>query len=115
MSKIKRKINGDSWTIRVVDTRAMKKQRADGEHLAGLCVPAEKTIYIHEENLDYGIIKHELFHAYVSYLHLDDTEEVPLSDIEEIFAGMFTANAEKIIRQAKRITKDLKKELEGQE
>lgn len=87
----------------------MSKEREDGEDLAGLCIPKTKRILIHVDSVDYGVIVHELFHAYVSDLHLDDTNDMSLWDIEEIFASLFAAKGEKIIKQAKRLTKDLKK------
>lgn len=111
--ELRRKINGTSWTFRIVNSKEMKKQQAGS--IAGLCVPSEKTVYIHQDNVDYETIVHELFHSYVSDLHLDDTNTIPLSDVEEIFASLFSAKGEKICRQARNITKDLKKLQQGDE
>jgi hypothetical protein len=114
--ELRRKINGSTWTFKIVTAKQMKKQREKGEPEAGgLCVPSEKTIYIDKDCIDRDTICHELIHAYWSDLHLDDTNTVPLEDIEEIVAGMFTAKGEKINRQAKRITKDLLKLMEVKE
>lgn len=112
MSEIKRKVNGTSWTFKVVDSREMKRQKVGD--FAGLCVPEDRMVFIHVDNIDYETVCHELFHAYVSDLHLDDTNHVQLSDIEEIFAGLFTAKGEKIIRQAKRLVKELKQLQDGE-
>lgn len=110
MREVKTKINGTAWTVKVVNTKEMKRQKAGD--FAGLCVPAEKTIYIHEDDVNVSVITHELFHSYTSDLHLDDTNEMSLGDIEEIFAGLVTAKGEKMINQAKRLTKKLKQLLE---
>lgn len=112
--QIKRKVNGENWVFKVVTAKQMKKERGQHEPAAGgLCIPSQKTILIDKDCVDYETLCHELVHAYWSDLHLDDTNTVPLSDIEEIVAGLFTAKGEKLIRQAKRITKDLKKLLES--
>ncbi len=111
--ELSRRINGTMWVIRIVTAKEMKKQRGKNEPAAGgLCVPSEKTIYIDKDCVDLETVTHELVHSYWSDLHLDDTNTVPLADLEEIVAGWVTAKGEKLIRQAKRITKDLKKLLE---
>jgi hypothetical protein len=110
MREVKTKINGVSWAVIIVNTKEMKKQKVGD--FAGLCVAKDKTIYIHEDDVNIEVVTHELFHAYVSDLHLDDTNEVSLADVEEIFAGLITAKGEKMINQAKRVTKKLKQLLE---
>lgn len=108
--KLTVKINGDSWDIRVVTVKQMKKIKDKGQpDPAGLCIPSEKTIYVDEECVNYDTICHEITHAYWSGLHLDDTTTVPLSDIEEILCSLMAAKGDRIIRQAKKVTKDLLK------
>lgn len=105
------KVNGSTWVLKLVTSEEMESLRGDGEY-AGLCAASEKAIYFDKEELEYNVVLHELFHAYVSDLHLGDTHDIELSDVEEIFASMFTDKAEKIIRQAKRVFRELKKLLE---
>lgn len=113
MVQVKRKINGTAWTIKVVTAKQMKKiQDADTAPAGGLCVSVDKTIYLDEDCVNFTTMAHELFHAYVSDLHLDDTNNIPLTDVEEIFAGLFSIKGEKILRQAKNIVKDLTKLME---
>lgn len=107
--KINRKINGTTWSFEVVSTKQMKKERHDGEHLAGLCISSEKRILIEKNHVQQDIILHELFHAYVSDLCLSDTNNLSFDDTEEIFANLVTSKGDKMLRQARRITKDLKK------
>lgn len=109
MMKIRRRINDDMWTFKIVNSREMKKQREDGDDIAGLCVSTEKTIYIHKDNVNYNVISHELFHAYFSSLHLDDTEALDIYQLEEIMASFFAAKAEVMVKKAKGITRDLQK------
>lgn len=113
MVQIRRKVNGTTWVFQVVTAKQMLKHRGkDAPEAGGLCVIDDKTIYIDEDCLTYATVAHELFHAYASDLHLGDTNNIQLDDIEEIFAGLFTAKGEKMIRQAKRIVKDLQKLME---
>lgn len=103
------KINGTTWLMKLFSPDEMIEIRDDGGSYAGLCSGAEKIIYFDKEDLEYSTVLHELFHAYASDLHLGDTNDIELEDIEEIFASMFTDKAEKIIRQARRIYKALLK------
>lgn len=107
--QIRCKINDEKWVIKVVNDAGMIEEREDGAGLAGLCIPAKKLILVHEESVDLPTILHELFHGYVSELFLDDTNNLPISEVEEIFAGMFAAKAELIIKKAKEILKKLNK------
>lgn len=101
-------INGDKWDIEVVSVKQMKKEREDGDY-GGLCIPADRTIFIAEDSIDLRIVTHELYHAYWSYLYLDDTQTMSVIDVEEIAAGMFTDKATMILKQAKSIHKSLSK------
>jgi hypothetical protein len=111
MSELIRRINGEPWTIIVVNSKQMAKQKK-GPSLAGLCVPEEKTIYIHNECVDYKTVSHELVHAYFDSLHLADTNDMTLDDVEEVIASWFSSKADKVVRQAKKVVKDLNKLME---
>lgn len=104
------KINGVTWTVEVISSKEMKKHRADGDDIAGLCIADDKAIYIARDCLDFKTVLHELFHAYVSSLHLDDTNNIPIEEIEEIFASHFTEKAQTIVSKAKRVFKKLMEE-----
>lgn len=116
MAEVRANILGDRWTIRVVSEKQMKKIRgADREAAGGLCVPVDRMIYLDKDCVDYTTVAHELFHSYAHSLHLDDTNELKISDAEEIFAAMFSARGDKMVRQAKRIVKDLIKQMSKDE
>jgi hypothetical protein len=113
MAETRCNISGDRWNVKVVTEKQMKKIRGPGHEAAsGLCVPSEKTIYLDKECVDYATVLHELGHAYFSNLHLDDTNTIPLADVEEIVCSLWAAKGEKMCRQAKRIVKDIRKQLE---
>lgn len=106
---MKVKINGDNWSIEVVTTKQMKREREDGEHLGGLCIPGEKRILLAEDCVDYKTVAHELFHAYVSYLYLGDTNDVHLDDIEEIYAAWYSDKGAELVKKSKSVLKRLTK------
>jgi hypothetical protein len=112
--QIKRKINEQKWTIKIVTLKEMKKI-ADDTHTSGLCMASEKTIYIREDSVDYTTIAHELFHAYFSYLCLSSTNDISLDDAEEIAAEFFAAKGEAIVKKAKGVTRDLLKLHQGKD
>jgi hypothetical protein len=107
---MKVKINGSAWTVEIVTTKQMCKERSDGEHLAGLCIPSEHRILIAEDCISYGNVAHELYHAYWSTLYLEDTNEIKLCDIEEIAAAMFADKGQEIVKKAKSVLKRLERE-----
>lgn len=107
--EIRRRIHKDKWTLKIVTMKEMKKLADGSATTSGLCVDAEKTIYIREDSVDYGTIAHELFHAYWSYLYLSDTSNICLDDAEEIGASFFAAEGEEMVKTAKRFYKALKK------
>lgn len=107
--QIKRKIHKDKWILRIVTPKEMKKL-ADGDgNVAGLCVAYDKAIYILNNSVEYAVIAHELWHAYWSYLHLGDTNNIDLDDAEEIGASFFAAEGEEMVKKAKQFTRELQK------
>jgi hypothetical protein len=106
--EIRRKVNDERWTIKIVTEKEMKKVSGD-KLTAGLCIAYEKTIYIREDSIEYAVIAHELFHAYWSYLYLSDTNDVKLDDAEEIAASFFAAKGEIMVKKAKQFTRELTK------
>jgi hypothetical protein len=115
--QIKRKIHKDKWALIIVTPREMKKHADGDKDTAGLCVAHAKTIYIRNDSVEYAVIAHELFHAYWSYLYLSDTNDINLTDAEEIGASFFAAEGEEMVKKAKQYTRELQKlhGTEGQE
>lgn len=116
MAKIKRKINGLMWTIKTVTAKAMLEETEDAANLiteatniAGLCVAAEKTIYIDEDCVTLPVIYHELLHAFISDLYVEGTHDLNMTDFEEMVVCMLVEKSELISRKAKKIHRDMKK------
>lgn len=105
--QIQVRINGDNWKIKVVTPKMMKAQKKSDVDFAGLCVPSERTIYIENESIYYDVILHEIYHAYFSYLYLDDTNSLTLLDLEEITNNFFCSKAEEVLKKAKKVYKKL--------
>lgn len=112
--QLRRKINGDFWTIQIVTEKEMKKLAGD-KQTAGLCVAYEKSIYIRDDSVEYSVICHELVHSYASYLYLSDTNNIIFDDAEEIFASLFAAKGDIIIKKARQFTRELVHLMEGEE
>lgn len=113
MAELDIKINGATWTVKVITEKQMLKHLDEDQDLAsGLTVLDDKIIYMDEEYVDYKTMAHELFHAYAADLHLGDTTDLSLDDLEEIYAAFFAAKGEKMSRQAKKIVKELQKLME---
>lgn len=113
--KLKRKINGINWTFKIISSKEMEEISEEKEPCAGLTVSSEKTVYIDNEDVNYLIIAHELYHVYFSNCYLDDTNDITLLDFEEVAAGLFADRGEEMVRKAKKITRDLQKLMEDGE
>lgn len=109
MAKVRTRINENTWTIRTVTAEQMAEEREDGLEIAGLCISDRKLILIEENNIEERVVLHEMVHAYTSDLHLSDTNDMTLDDMEEIFASLFSEKGEMLIAKAKKVTKSLLK------
>lgn len=109
--QIKRKIEGETWIFKIVGFKEMAKFAGDDD-TCGLCVSADKTVYIREDAVDYSTIAHEIYHAYFSYLCLASTSNISFSDSEEIHSDHFALKGEIMIKTAKKVTKSLQRLME---
>lgn len=109
MSQTKCKINGDTWLVKVLSPKEMAKVVGQ-KGVAGYADWSTKTISLDQDCVSYELVAHEIHHAYYFYLHLEDTENIQLSDLREIFADLFATRGRRMDRQAKRIVKELKQE-----
>jgi hypothetical protein len=97
-------INEDNWVIYIADD--------NDDVIADLGSAATtdletKEIFFRRSEIKYKKVKHELYHAYFSYLYLNDTNTLSVSDLEEIMARFFSDRAEKIIETSKLIYEKL--------
>jgi hypothetical protein len=105
---MKIKVNGDAWLVQVVTSKQMNKIAGEKD-VAGFADYTTKTISIEENSLTYEVIAHELHHAYYFDLHMDETERMAMSDIREIFADQFAAKGKRMVRQAEKIYRELRR------
>lgn len=101
-------IRGDRWKVEVVSKRRMKELSHLSTETAGLCNKRKKVISLSEKYFSEELVRHELFHAYAWYLYLEDTNEMSVEDLEEIYATLFENDGMRIAKQAKQIYKALK-------
>ncbi len=104
--QLSRKINGDRWKFIIISEDQMKTDHQDA---AAVCLTEEKEIHITPGTLTLGNLRHELFHAYFSYLYLDDTNTIAILDFEEIMATFFASKGEEMLQKADKIFRDLQK------
>ncbi len=112
MAKKRFKVNEDYWTIKVVTSKQMAKEREDGKDIAGLYIADTKTILIEKDHVEQQVVLHELVHAYWSCLCLSDTSNLNIDDMEEICAEFIASKGEIMVKKAKKLVKDLHKMME---
>lgn len=93
-------INSDKWIIYLIDK---DDNVITDENISAEVRFDEREIYFRRNNITQKIILHELWHAFMSYCYLNDTNDIMLSDFEEITASLFSDRCEKILE----LTKDL--------
>ena len=107
--KFKLKIQDDYWEFYLItDDEAIE---LDEDGFCAMTSIEEKCVYFVETHTDKKTITHELFHVYVSYLHLHSAE-INLDTFEEIIAEFLEMNLDKFIRFRNKIFNKFKK-LEG--
>ena len=97
-------INGDDWTIYLAgdDDSLIASENSDAEtdfH--------KREIVIRQDAVNLKVIRHELWHAYMGYTYLEDTN-INSSDAEEVAACLFSDRGEKIIDKSHLILAKLK-------
>ena len=88
MKLVRTTINDDEWHIYLVPQSDMRVIKDDDTDPAATTDTDTKEIHIVEEEFEYSILAHEVFHAYAHYLFLWDTE-LSIKDYEEVMANLF--------------------------
>lgn len=102
---MKIKIQGEDWTVLVVETDKFIKKCGDG--IAGITTPDTKTILLCEDDLNKELIAHELAHA---YFHYTCTSAATLDNdqLEEIWCELIAKYGSTIHKQTNKIYRELK-------
>lgn len=105
MEYFKYNLNGDIWTIYIIIDQ---DYIIEDEDTAALTRFTEKELYFRESEINIKNVLHELFHVWAGYCYLESTTNISVSDMEEIFACLFSDKCERSIE----ISKDILNKLE---
>jgi hypothetical protein len=99
------KIKGDRWKCFVYDHEDFVERF--GEGMSAFTDPPRKQIFFVAEDLDMQIVRHEIFHAFTTYLCLDSVALEP-EQLEEIYCEMFGKDGPKMMDLSAKILKRLR-------
>ena len=100
-------INEDKWTVEVLSPTRYSDEIGDDSF--GIMDDDSKTITFNASNLNRSIVKHEVHHAYWSYLCLDDCDSFTTDQIAEITAMFAEKHSDKVRKKALEIYKCITK------
>lgn len=98
-------IYGDNWEFHVMDTDNFVKEF--GEELGAFVVPSTREAFFSEDDLNEEIVVHEVTHIYIYNMCLNSAN-IQQDQLEEIFCDMMATHGRKILRQARKIYKEMK-------
>ena len=98
---------GNKWKVFFVEEEKYIKIWGDTD--AAHTLPTKKEIHFNSDELTREVVRHELFHAFVSESSVDNSS-LDGDQMEEVAATLFGKHADKIIRLSRRVYKELKKE-----
>lgn len=90
-------IKDDTWKFYIFDSDEYVAKF--GDHTSGFTDRKNKQVFFNAEDLDLQLVKHELFHVFASYLHIDATE-LDNDQLEEIYAEMYSHDGHKMEKLA---------------
>lgn len=108
-------IHGERWRFRLLTKKQYAKYHGENDpdnEYACVDVSA-RTIDFLSRGVTEATIRHELWHVYSSYLLLGSTNNISLSDVEEINAEMFEKYAPEMLEKTSIIYSKLKGALQG--
>jgi hypothetical protein len=76
---------------------------------AGVTLPDSREIVFHLDELNLGTVIHELVHAYYDGLCVSSAE-LTNDQVEEVFAELFAVHGPCIIKQARKLLRELRAE-----
>lgn len=97
---IKIKIKGDTWKVQVFDNEEFVEKF--GEGMAAFADVERHQMFFDAEDLNLQVVRHEVFHAFTSYLHLDAVALQP-EQLEEIYCEMFAKDGPKMMALSQKL------------
>lgn len=95
---------GDEWNVYLIedDDNVITEENA-----AALTKFEERELYFRKSHYNLITVKHEIGHVYFSSLYLEDTNSIPIADIEEIVCTLISYKAEQIVSDAIKVKEKL--------
>lgn len=95
-------IKGLNWHLSIQEDAQYDK--VHGNESDGICIPADRHIYIRKSALNIETILHELGHAYY-HSCLIYTADITVADVEEIFCEIISVHATEMVKISREIYK----------
>lgn len=101
MFKIKFKILGKSWTLKLLELKKFEKKH--GPEIVGITLATERKINLSPAGFDLETIVHELVHAYIREMCLSTTSDINQNDWEEICAELMAKRGRELLDLADKL------------
>jgi len=105
-NKLQINVHGFKWEILILPDDAYVKA-TNRPDTAGICYSNKRRIYLKAAEFSRALVIHELYHVYVSYLHLNsvDPNEISLKNYEEIHAEFWEIFLDVFVEQVSYVYK----------
>lgn len=107
MVKIKFRVMGKKWSLKVPPSKRYKKKHGTDSVAMTMCY--KRQIDLHPKGTDLETIVHELVHAYAGEMCLKSTNKIKKYDWEEIYAEMLAKRGREILSLAGRLHKAIQR------
>lgn len=98
-------VKGEDWKVYLLSSDHFKK--TCGEENEAVTAVKEKTIFVSEDYCKLDTIRHEIMHAYFTYVPWEVMQATP-DQIEELACEIMGIDGPTICTQAKRVMKTFK-------
>lgn len=106
--KIKFQVCGITWQATSLSKKKYIKKADGDDKSVAITISSKQKMYFLKESLSLKNVIHEVVHAHIHYLHLNNWMDVSLSDFEEVIAGMMEERIYQIIEISQNIFNTLK-------
>lgn len=98
-------VKGDTWAVYLLSVPSFN--RSCGEENEAVMSVKDKSIYVSEDYIKVDTIRHEIMHAYFSYIPIEVMGASP-DQVEEAACEIVGMDGPKICAQANRVLKTFK-------
>jgi hypothetical protein len=104
--KIKFTVCGIEWEAIALGKNKYQKKESEPRSVA-VTRPSSRSILFIRKEVTLKIVLHEVIHAHIHYLHVNNSLDMPLSDFEELIVSMLEERMEEIMKISKTLFKQL--------